>query len=146
MKPHFVIYDRHGLPYLKRWWLIPRNRWLNVYLHKFESDDDDRALHDHPWHSLSLCLSGGYWEIVRHGISQAVMHRRKPWRLVYRRPETAHRIVLHRNADGSARHAWTLFLTGPKVREWGFHFRSGWRPWHEAVEPDNPGKMRGGIE
>lgn len=144
MKPDFTVYNDNGAPSLQRWHLI-RTRWMRLYLHKHVGDDRT-VLHDHSWHSLSLCLRGGYWEIVRHGISQAVMHKRKPWRLVYRRPETAHRIVLHRNADGSARHAWTLFITGPKRREWGFHFRSGWLPWHAAVEPDNPGKMREGIE
>ena len=36
-------------PYLRRWWVIPRNRLFNVYLHQFLRSDDDRALHDHPW-------------------------------------------------------------------------------------------------
>ena len=45
-------------PYLLRWWLIPRNRWFNVYLHLFLRSDDDRALHDHPWFNLSFLLEG----------------------------------------------------------------------------------------
>ena len=31
-------------PYLRRWWLIPRNRIFNVYLHHFMRSDDDRVL------------------------------------------------------------------------------------------------------
>ena len=44
-------------PYLLRWWLIPRNRWFNVYLHQFKRSDDDRALHDHPWINASIVLT-----------------------------------------------------------------------------------------
>lgn len=49
-------------PYLTRWHLIPRNRWFNLYLHKFVHGDDERALHDHPWPSASLILGGRYIE------------------------------------------------------------------------------------
>lgn len=49
-------------PYLTRWHLIPRNRWFNLYLHKFVHGDDERALHDHPWPSASLILEGRYIE------------------------------------------------------------------------------------
>lgn len=60
-RPHFIIggTDR---PYLLRWFLIPRNRWFNIYLHKFCRDDDDRALHDHPWWFVSIMLQGSYVE------------------------------------------------------------------------------------
>ena len=41
-KPHFVIGGADD-PYMLRWYLIPRNRRFNIYLHKFLRDDDDRA-------------------------------------------------------------------------------------------------------
>jgi hypothetical protein len=47
-RPDFIIGGADN-PYLLRWWIIPRNRWCNVYLHKILRDDDPRALHDHPW-------------------------------------------------------------------------------------------------
>jgi len=53
--PDFVIGPPDD-PYMRRWWLLPRNRVLNVYLHHVRHDDDDRALHDHPWASLSILL------------------------------------------------------------------------------------------
>ena len=31
-------------PYLLRWWIIQRNRFFNIYLHKFLRSDDDLAL------------------------------------------------------------------------------------------------------
>lgn len=55
--PDFVI-GRTGDPYMERWWLIPRNRFFNIYLHRFWRSDDDRALHDHPWVNLSILLKG----------------------------------------------------------------------------------------
>lgn len=60
-QPHQVI---GGLddPYLRRWYVIPRNPWLNVYVHHFLSSDDDRALHDHPWWFVSLMLRADHEE------------------------------------------------------------------------------------
>src|SRR4051812_37025247 len=60
-KPHFFIGGQDA-PYMLRWYLLPRNPWLNLYLHKFLRDDDDRALHDHPWWFVSLMLRGAYYE------------------------------------------------------------------------------------
>ena len=60
-KPHFIIGGVDD-PYLLRWFLIPRNHILNVYLHKFLRSDDDRALHDHPWWFVSIMLRGRYLE------------------------------------------------------------------------------------
>ena len=36
-KPDFVI-GGHDDPYMLRWWIIPRNRFFNIYLHKFLHD------------------------------------------------------------------------------------------------------------
>src|SRR3546814_5856142 len=60
--PNFVIGGQQD-PYMRRWWVIPRNRFINIYLHQVLRPDDDRALHDHPWINLSIILDGGYWEI-----------------------------------------------------------------------------------
>src|SRR3546814_4215417 len=61
--PNFVIGGQQD-PYMRRWWVIPRNRFINIYLHQVLRPDDDRALHDHPWINLSIILDGGYWEIT----------------------------------------------------------------------------------
>jgi hypothetical protein len=62
--PDFVI-GRAGRPYLRRWWVIPRNRWFNIYLQEILQDDDDRALHDHPWVNCSIILRGSYQAMQR---------------------------------------------------------------------------------
>lgn len=108
--PDMVLSGPGKQPYLRRWWVIPRNRWLNIYLHHFLASDDDRALHDHPWHSLSLLLRGGYIEHqadkIRNFTAPAIIPRSAICR---------HRLELIENKA-----AWTLFITGPWLRVWGF--------------------------
>jgi hypothetical protein len=60
---------------MRRWWVIPRNKFFNIYLHHFLHSDDDRALHDHPWWNVSILLrSGSYVEhtIAAGGVGRAV--------------------------------------------------------------------------
>lgn len=124
-------------PYLKRWWLIPRNRFLNVYLHRFLRSDDDRALHDHPWWNVSLLLDGRYVEhtVRAGGINVRTQRRAGDWKA--RTASSAHRIEL---VDGPC---WTLFVTGPRIREWGFHCRQAWVHWRVFTNPEDGGKTVG---
>jgi hypothetical protein len=122
-------------PYLLRWWLIPRNRFFNIYLHKFIRDDDDRALHDHPWWSVSFLLKGilreihwtksgyanGCWFYTASKTAVRYVHRFLHCRI--RSANFTHRLEL------VTHEAWTLVFTGPKVREWGFHCPQGWKHW-----------------
>ena len=113
--PDFIVkrtkVDGSGGEYLRRWWVIPRNDSFNIYLHQFVDDDDDRALHDHPWPSASLILQGGYIEHLPGGITQL----RVPGELIYREPEASHRISLHRDTQGNPLPAWSLFMTGART-------------------------------
>jgi DNA-binding transcriptional LysR family regulator len=121
-------------PYLRRWWVIPRNRFFNVYLHHIRHSDDDRALHDHPWWNLSILLRGSY---VEH--TPAGERLRRAGSLVLRRPEAAHRLEV------TGGEVWTLFITGPTCREWGFHCPAGWVPWRLFVAPENEGEIGRGC-
>jgi hypothetical protein len=134
--PHFVVGDP-ARPYLERWYVLPRNPWCNVYLHRFLRDDDDRAPHDHPWRSWSLLLRGCYVEQTADG-------RRTLYRagsVVRRSAEYAHRVELP-----GGRPCWTLFVTGPVVREWGFHCPAGWRHWREFTAAGEPGRTGRGCD
>lgn len=139
---------RIGVEYLHRFFVIPRNRFFNIYLHHYTGSDDDRAMHDHPWWSVSFCLWGNlvehYVEFTRedhpHGFVGWIMdHRKICWLLPYvRRPQHTHRLEL------KSKHAWTLFITGPKVREWGFHCPQGWVHWEQFTSgPDGEHIGRG---
>jgi hypothetical protein len=115
-------------PYLIRWWVIPRNKWFNLYLHKIIKDDRDEALHDHPWINASLLVSGSYDE---HTIAAGGIEYVAPLSEGYvrfRGPSSAHRLVVRQNEP-----VITLFFTGPVWRHWGFHCRNGWRHWKDFV-------------
>jgi hypothetical protein len=40
----------------------------------------------------------------------------------------------------------TLFITGPKFREWGFWCPQGWRHNHEYIKPEDHGKVGRGCD
>lgn len=137
--PDFIIGGVDN-PYMLRWWVIPRNRWFNIYLHRFLRSDDDRALHDHPWWNVSFLLEGKYTE---HTISAGGVNHRFEYSagaLKFRGASYAHRVEL---TDGPC---WSLFITGPVIREWGFHCPNGWRPWKQFVDGRDSGSIGGGCE
>lgn len=147
-EPDFLIGPSEDDPYMRRWWIIPRNRWFNIYMHHMLHDDDDRAPHDHPWWSLSLCLRGVIKEhqmfyrevpIPESELDVRVFQhftvnwiKKGQWK--FRDKNYVHRLEL---PFGDA---WTLFITGPNVRTWGFHCPKGFVPWRKFVAADNPGQ------
>ena len=118
--PDFVIGEPER-PYMRRWVVVPRNPFSNLYLHEILRSDDDRALHDHPWPSRSLLIRGGYWEHTLFGVFW-----RPPGWTGERTAETPHRLEI---PDGER--AVSLFFTGAKEREWGFLCPQGWRHWQD---------------
>ncbi len=140
-KPDFVVGSAED-PYLYRWWVIPRNKYLNIYLHKFLRSDDDRALHDHPWPSLGVILWGRYREHmpkdrynwIKHGNRDQIVKTRYPLQPVYRNANHIHRIELMQGKP-----VWTLFLTGSWTRDWGFWCDFGFRGYKEFVSNTEAG-------
>lgn len=119
-------------PYMQRWFVIPRNRVLNIYLHKFRHDDD-RTLHSHPWFSVSVLLSG---ELAEHstataeGAADPLKHLFRRIRLgdiVFRSAHMFHRIEVQSG------HAVTLFITGPDFKTWHFACPKGLVHWKKFV-------------
>ena len=153
--PDFVI----GFDYCRRWWIIPRNRWFNIYFHRFLHSDDDRALHDHPWWNMSFLLKGEYVEYLEtdstltHEPTRRVLRRAGD--VVFRLAGTPHRVELQPRyeltRDGmhptdEIEECWTLFVTGPVIREWGFHCPGGWRHWKDFVAPSDKGQIGKGCD
>ena len=119
-KPDFTVYHKGRTePYLERWFLIPRNKVMNIYLHKFSESDYDRGLHDHPWWSLSFLLKG---EMLEHTLNETkTLLRFMP---VIRSAKFLHKLELIKGP------AWTIFITGPVIRKWGFYTKEqGWVYW-----------------
>lgn len=135
-EPDFII-GAAADPYLYRWHLSPRGDQPAAYLHHFMRSDDDRALHDHPYESTSVILSGQYIEWTEGGRSEL----RQEGAIVSRSAETAHRVELLLDAAGQPLPVTTLFLCGPRVREWGFHCPQGWRPWQQFVAERDAGDI-----
>lgn len=138
--PDFIVGGRE-MPYLNRWFVIPRNRFFNIYLHEFRRSDDDRALHDHPWVNCSLLVEGVY---IEHTIFAGGINKRRlrgPGDLVLRGPRAAHRIEIL-----PGRRCVTLFITGPRLREWGFHCPNGWVPWQRFVATNDHGAVGAGCD
>lgn len=135
--------------YLRRWWWIPRNNYFNVYLHHMLKDDES-DMHDHASWSLSLMLSGRIIERYHpdprykrfNSRGEEVLESQRgiiAGDLVYRGLHFAHQLLIREEA-------WTIFISGPKVREWGFWCPKGWRPWkrYVHVSQDPSGKVGNG--
>lgn len=134
-KPHFIIGSEER-PYLLRWYLIPRNKYLNLYLHRFLRSDDDRALHDHPWWFVSILIRGQYNEIT----SSSIIYR-SSFSLAYRPALWRHRVELVNNNP-----CWTVVLTGKTRRIWGFWCPKGFVPWFEFTKQSDSGEIGKGCE
>lgn len=140
-EPDFIIGGKQD-PNVLRWWLIPRNRVFNVYLHHFMRSDYDRALHDHPWlFNFSWLLAGDYIEhtIRAGGIEIKTYRKAGDWK--FRFGAAPHRVEL---SDGPC---WTLFITGPKWRTWGFHCPNrGFVPWYDFCLVGDEGSIGKGCD
>ncbi len=119
-----------GDPYLERWIL-----WFggSLRLHRFFASDEDRAAHDHPWWFVTIPFSA-YAEFVQAGIGERKRLVR-PFRPHFRSARFRHRV------DLLSYPTWTLVLTGPKSREWGFWTQGtfvhsdDWQPLKHAETP-----------
>jgi hypothetical protein len=131
-----IVYDRVSEePYLERYYLFLKDRDrfpFNVFLHKFlKSDPDD--VHDHPWPYATLILKGGYYEWIPQFNNKGekldeIAVWRGPGSFRICRANSFHRIEL--DADVTC---WTLFMPGPKQRDWGFLVKNKWVQWQEYI-------------
>ena len=135
-KPDLIIAPDKK-PYLYRWHIVHQQKFANVYFHIQVASDPERPLHDHPWDNTSVILSGGYDEIWDPlpwlGISTDTVRRLRKGDVVHRTAGEAHRLILPPDIP----YTMSLFTTGPKVREWGFWFPEGWRPYTDVTKTEN---------
>jgi hypothetical protein len=113
--------------YLRRWRL--ETPWFSIRLHHWFASDDDRSMHDHPWDFITIPLRGSYLDehyTRRSGdpddveIDVPTAERVRVGRIYYRPSTHAHWVHLDRGR------VWTLVLTGPKIRRWGFWVKDKW--------------------
>ena len=132
-----IVYDRvDNEPYLERYYLFLKDRGehfpFNIFLHRFlKSDIDD--LHDHPWPFATVILKGGYWEWRPQFNSQGekvgeIAKWCGPGSFRCASANTFHRVELDPDIE-----CWTLFMPGPKQRDWGFLVKNKWVQWEQYL-------------
>jgi hypothetical protein len=128
--------------YIKRWWLTPRApEETKAYLHNQLRDDEDRAHHDHPSDNISIIIEGGYIEHTPGGV-----YYRAAGQVISRKAADLHRLALYRDANGVIIPSWSIFIMGPKIREWGFQCGDRWVPWQQFCDETDHGKVGRGCE
>lgn len=135
-RPPDVVIGDVSDPYVHRWHVIERSDNANIYVHRFFRDDHDGALHDHRMRNVSVFLDGEALEHF-HKTPLTVIGdkfdtysiRRVPGDVVEREADHPHRLSL---IDGKP--LTSMFFTGPKERDWGFHTVGGWMFWKDYNE------------
>lgn len=92
--------------------------WGAIRIHHILRSDQREHFHDHPFDFTSLILAGGYVE-HRPGMEPRTC---RPGSVVRRRAEDLHALEL------IGKSAWTIVVTGPIRRDWGFMTEDGWVP------------------
>lgn len=125
-------------PLMRRWAIETPIGSLRV--HHFLRSDDERHPHDHPWWFATFVLAGGYTDVTpcdcqegwllgepsddgRHAQPMTLCPTCKGNRELYdvlTRGSFRFRPALHRHWVKTKGGAWTLIVTGPKMRVWGF--------------------------
>lgn len=149
-QPDFIIGGQDD-PYLRRHWLLPRNVFFNVYVHEFLRSDDDRAHHDHPWlFNASWLIEGQYIEHTITAGGALVLSAQKAGDWKFRWGKAPHRLELTGIRLPKLCNeipCWTVFITGPRVREWGFYcMERGWIHWKRFTSPDDKGSIGKGCD
>ncbi len=104
-------------PYLTRW-VLDFGRF-SIRLHHWHASDDLRAPHDHAWNFISILLAGSMLDRTPGSsggyTGEPPTDTPRRWlRLDRFKAEHRHSVVV------GPKGAWTLLLTGPIRREWGF--------------------------
>lgn len=142
--PDFIIGGVEN-PYLYRWYIRQGGRekrlkfWWNTYLHEIVRSDEDRAVHCHPWGSISIVISGPLSEVRRNWRGREVERHFQDGDIVIRSPWAKHRLVLA-NKQPPAR---TIFIVGPRVKEWFFWCPKGpvhWKTFTSGAEGETVGR------
>ena len=113
VKPKFEFKWRQQLglaecPYMERW--VLGLFFFSIRVHHWFRSDDDKYFHDHPWWFWTFVVRGGYLDSTPTGdemVKQGTFHFRPALHrhTVYIVPEIP---------------TWTICLTGPEMRMWGF--------------------------
>lgn len=94
-------------PYMRRW-VIDFGAFA-IRLRRWQASDDARAFHDHAWDFLTCVLWGSYTDVSPDGADLLTAGS-----IRFRRASHKHTVKILKPGT------WTLLLTGPVERRWGF--------------------------
>lgn len=94
-------------PYMKRW--VLDFGAFAIRLHRWQASDDKRAFHDHAWWFLTCVLAGSYVDVSPDGEDLLTTGS-----IRFRRASHKHTVKILKPGT------WTLLITGPVERRWGF--------------------------
>lgn len=106
--------------------VVLRGGYWEVFPGTFQRALEDGLLeHDVDLQALHLTIASKAGRQVSRAQRKAFARHGVHWRgagaVVRRKAETLHRLVLPKGKD-----AWSLFLMGPKIKDWGFVTPTGW--------------------
>lgn len=140
-RPPDLSLVRGGMEYMRRWKVFTFRpfglKLFNVYIHEFVGLDWSGEPHDHPWHSLSIIISGVYneelYKLDKSRHSPQIVRKSDtlytPGDVIFRSPNCIHKI------EARSKPVITLFITGPDVKDWGFFkFDGTWTQHDQWVE------------
>lgn len=160
IKKSFATPYFHLEGYMERYWLVPYKEtgsatkigcgpvtfltrpiaWVLQYfgiavrVHKILRRDDDRTFHNHTWNFVSVILKNGYIEKTpvydSNDFYTGINEQSYPkGSVIFRKDSDFHMLKLI-----DKKPTWTLFITGPDKRKWGFltHARNI-VPWDEYI-------------
>lgn len=127
--PPLVLHDENNSrEFLKRWRLV-QTPWFSIFVHRMQVPDPGNDLHDHPWAFLSLVVKGGYVErVAERGVAGEVLRGRGRWSVAGIRLDQRHTVAAVRDPT------WTLIVTGPTRRRWGFFVDGEWQDWEREYD------------
>ncbi len=135
--PYFDLTHADGSLYMGRDWIhqYSNETEFGSRVHHLATPDIDRHLHDHPWDFVSIVLKGGYTEIRpavgmagewdEDGAEPTYPTVRTVGDIAFRRAEDRHRII------SVEPDTYTLCITGPKKKSWGFYTPEGFKGWRD---------------
>jgi hypothetical protein len=100
--------------YVRRW--RAETPFGSVRLHHWLHSDDTRYKHDHPWWFFTVVIKGGYTDLTDDRTDHL-----KVGSFRFRSAKHKHSVWVD---DGGA---WSILITGPKVRQWGFWIGKKWK-------------------
>ena len=120
------------IDYMERWYIIPRNRYFNIYAHYFIGSDAN-VPHDHPWYSFGWILKGEYIEHTVYG-----SETKKEGSKTFRTPNAFHWIEIDKPV-------YTLFITGPRIKNWGFLCGTKWIEHKKYIQKRGSNRLANGC-